>query len=442
MSEGLALAMAGCLVIGILSGYPVAFLLGGLGVIFVFVGGLPTYVLQASVSRIFGIISNWLLLSIPLFVFMGLMLDRSGVARRLLYSLERFFGRLNGGLAVSVTLLGIVMAASTGIVGASVIMLGALGLPVMLREKYDPHLAVGVVAASGTLGILIPPSIMLVMLGAMMQISVGDLFKAALVPGILLGLLYVLYTLAYGLIAPSRVPAIARSVRPEGTAAAVAFVRDLAGPVSLIALVLGSIIAGVATPTEAAALGAAGATLLAILNRELTWAGLKSAVLETGRLTGMIMFVSISATVFSGTFKEIGGNRLIEDAIASTALGPNGIILLFMAIIFVLGCFLEWIEITFIVLPLFLPVLAGLNLGPDLQGDRLLVWFAILTAVNLQTSFLTPPFGFSLFYVKGVAPPEITLGVIYRSIIPFVLLQLLGLSLVFLFPGVSLGLLD
>ncbi|MEO1192622.1 MAG: TRAP transporter large permease subunit [Pseudomonadota bacterium] len=427
------------LFIGIFSGYPVAFVLGGLGVVFLFIGDLPIFNLQLAVSRIIGIMSNWLLLAIPLFVFMGLMLDRSGIAANLLYSLERLLGNVRGGLAVAVAFLGIVLAASTGIVGASVVMLGVLALPVMLRERYAPQLATGVVAASGTLGILIPPSIMLVVLGSMLQVSVGDLFKAAFVPGLLLGGLYVAYVFILARIKPSWAPAVERANRSEGWRAVWEVLRDLAGPVALIVMVLGSIIAGIATPTEAAALGAFGAMVLAFLSGKLTWPALKSVIYETGSVTAMILFVLIGATVFSGVFKALGGNDMIADAVSGTGLGPYGIMVMFMVVLFILGCFLEWIEITFVVLPLFTPIVMALDFGLGFTPTEQLVWFAIAVAVNLQTSFMTPPFGFSLFYVKGVSPPDIQIGTIYKGALPFVALQLIGLSSVLIFPALTIG---
>ncbi len=438
-AEALPIAMGIGLMLGIFSGYPVAFVLGGLGVLFLLGSGASIFTLQLAVSRIFGVMSNWLLLAVPLFVFMGLMLDRSGVARNLLYSLERLLGGVRGGLAVAVALLGIVLAASTGIVGASVVMLGVLALPVMLEERYSARLATGVVAASGTLGILIPPSIMLVVLGSMLQVSVGDLFKAAFVPGLLLGFLYVVYVLVLAHFFPRAAPAVARKERLSRWAVVREVTRDLTGPVVLIVVVLGSIVAGVATPTEAAALGAIGATLLALLARTLTWSALKEVIHETARVNAMIFFVLIGATVFSGVFKQLGGDNLIRDAVTNTGFGPYGVLLIFMVVLFVLGCFLEWIEITFVVLPLFAPIIMDLDFGLGFDSTEKLVWFAIAVAVNLQTSFITPPFGFSLFYVKGVAPPEVPIQTIYTGAVPFVALQLVALATVIYFPWVTVG---
>ena len=438
---GLALLMVLALIVGIFTGYPVAFVLAGLGILFSLLAGIPLLFLGTVVSRIFtGVLANWLLLAVPLFVFMGLMLEKAGTARSLLLSLERLFAGMRGGLAIAVAALGIIMAASTGIIGASVVLLGVLALPVMLRQNYDKRLAAGIVAASGTLGILIPPSIMLVLVGDILQLSVGDLFLAAMLPGLLLGGLYIAYILGIAFLRPPWAPVGSVEGGARGLALALELGRDLLAPVILIVGVLGSIVVGVATPTEAAGIGAAGAMLLAAFAGRLTWANLSGTVYETSKTTAMILFVAIGATCFSAVFKRLGGDYMIEDAVHAIALGPYGTLIVIMALIFVLGFFLEWIEISFIVLPLFAPVVAGLDFGLGLGATETLMWFAILVAVNLQTSFLTPPFGYALFYLKGITPPEITMGDIYRSIIPFVLLQLLGLALAIGFPGLVLWL--
>ncbi|MDW5378362.1 TRAP transporter large permease subunit [Halomonas sp. HP20-15] len=438
----LALTMIVTLLVGIFTGYPVAFLLGGLGIVFAFIGGIPVPFLGTVGSRVFGgVIENWLMIAIPLFVFMGLMLERSGVAKRLLLTLQRLFGRTHGGLAVSVALLGVVMAASTGIIGASVVMLGLLALPVMLKQGYRAEMACGVIAASGTLGILIPPSIMLVLMGSILQVSVGALFKAALLPGLLLGVLYIGYLLITARLKPEWAPlADPDAFDVDTTPLPVALIRDLLGPVILIVAVLGSIMAGIATPTEAAAIGAAGSLLLALAMRSLDFATLREAVRDTSRTSAMILFVVIGATCFSVVFKRLGGDYMIEELITGTGFGPYGLLLLIMGLIFVLGFFLEWIEISFVVLPLVAPVVEALDFGYGLSGQALLVWFAILVAINLQTSFLTPPFGYALFYLKGITEGRIGIGTIYRSIIPFVLLQLTGLILCMAFPALVLWL--
>lgn len=437
MEYALPLTMVFCLLLGIFSGYPVALVLGGIGVLFAFIGDLPFAFLKIGVSRIYaGVIENWLLLAVPLFVFMGSMLDKSGLAQNLLYSLERALGHKRGGLAISVALLGIIMAASTGIVGASVVMLSVLALPIMLRENYKPELAVGTIAASGTLGILIPPSIMLVLVGDILQISVGELFLGAIFPGFLLGGLYIGYIIFVAIIRPSDAP-VPQS-KPADGSVILALLRDLMAPLALILTVLGSIATGAATPTEAAGLGAICAMLLAAFNRKLTLATVSSCVRETGSTSAMILSVLVGATIFGMVFKGLKGDKMIKDAIFSLDLSAYGTLGVLLLMIFILGFFLEWVEISFIVLPLFAPIVAVLDFGLGLTTEQQLLWFAMLVAVNLQTSFLTPPFGYSLFYIKGVAPPEITIRMIYRGIIPFVGLQLTGLALLILWPGLVL----
>ena len=431
------LSMVICLLVGIFSGYPVTFVLGGIGILFAIIGGLPIAFLKIGVSRIFaGVIENWLLLAVPLFVFMGAMLDKSGLAQNLLYSLERALGSKRGGLAISVAILGIIMAASTGIVGASVVMLSTLALPIMLRENYKPELAVGTIAASGTLGILIPPSIMLVLVGDILQISVGELFLGAIVPGLLLGGLYIGYIIFVALTRPSHAP-VSTSVRAEGSLA-VALARDLFAPLALILTVLGSIATGTATPTEAAGLGAICAMVLAALNRKLSRETMSACVRETGNTSAMILGVLVGATIFGMVFKGLKGDKMIESGIFFFDLGAYGTLGILLLMIFIMGFFLEWVEISFIVLPLFAPIVAGLDFGLGMSREEQLLWFAMLVAVNLQTSFLTPPFGYSLFYIKGVAPPEITIRTIYRGIIPFVGLQLAGLAMLIIWPNLVL----
>ena len=431
------LSMVLCLLIAIFSGYPVTFVLGGIGIIFAIIGGLPIAFLKIGVSRIYaGVIENWLLLAVPLFVFMGAMLDKSGLAQNLLYSLERALGSKRGGLAISVAVLGIIMAASTGIVGASVVMLSTLALPIMLREKYRPELAVGTIAASGTLGILIPPSIMLVLVGDILQISVGELFLGAIIPGLLLGGLYIAYIIFIAITKPHHTP-VSTSQRAEGSLF-LALLKDLFAPLLLILTVLGSIATGTATPTEAAGLGAICAMILAAINGKLSKQTLSDCVRETGNTSAMILGVLIGATIFGMVFKGLKGDRMIENAILHFDLGAYGTLGILLLLIFVMGFFLEWVEISFIVLPLFAPIVAALDFGLGLSQQEQLLWFAMLVAVNLQTSFLTPPFGYSLFYIKGVAPPEITIRTIYRGIIPFVCLQLAGLLLLVIWPGLVL----
>ncbi|MCL1476226.1 TRAP transporter large permease subunit [Marinobacter sp. M3C] len=430
------------LMMGILSGYPVALLLGGLAIVFTFVGDLPLAGFGLIVSRIYGgVLSNWILAAIPLFVFMGIMLDKSDIAKKILQELEALFAGKSGGLALSVIVIGIVMAASTGIVGASVVLMGTLALPVMLKQGYDKSLAMGTILGSGTLGILIPPSIMLVVFGDILQVSIGGLFAAALIPGAMLGLLYALYVIITAIVSPEKAPAR----RGEETAGLVPLLLRLATnlviPALLITSVLGSIITGVATPTEGAAIGAAGALLLTLLSGKLSWSVLSGACKETTLTTGMILFLSIGATAYGVVFSRLGGSDMIYALVGLLGGEPYVILMGAMLLIFVLGFFLEWIEISFLVLPLLAPVIGQLDFAPAIDSSHdVLIWFAVLVAVNLQTSFLTPPFGYALFYLKGIAPKGISTVDIYRSVKPFVLIQLAGLVLIILFPAIALWL--
>ncbi|WP_322097124.1 TRAP transporter large permease subunit [Pelagibius sp. Alg239-R121] len=444
--------------IGLLfTGFPVAWVLAGVGVLycgvaFLFDNGLMNWTgleetltgldyltLGATVNRVYATMSNAVLVALPMFIFMGLMLDESGVAERLMTSMQRLFGTVRGGLAITVTAIGIILAASTGIIGASVVLLGVLSLPAMVNQGYSKPLATGTIAASGTLGILIPPSIMLVIMADQMALSVGDLFMAALFPGLVIGGLYLLYILLIGFVSPSSAPVPADAKAPDWQAFKEVMVAVLP-PVLLILAVLGSIFAGITTPTEASGVGAIGATLLAVAYRKLTLKKLASVCISTFNTTAYIFAIFIGATVFSYVLRELGGDELIESMIQSTGFGPEGTVLFILFIVFLLGFVLDWIEITLIVLPLMRPIVNALGLdipGFDAIDEPALVWFVILVAVTLQTSFLTPPVGFALFYLKGVCPPEVKLTDIYKGVVPFVLLQLTGLALVFGFPELA-----
>ncbi|PLC53317.1 C4-dicarboxylate ABC transporter [Pollutimonas nitritireducens] len=430
------------LVVGIFSGYPVAFLLAGLSVLFMLLGDIPLASFSLITSRVFGaVLENWILAAIPLFIFMGIMLDKSKVANKLLNELEALFGGKPGGLGLAVVIIGIIMAASTGIIGASVVLMGTMALPLMLRQGYDKTVAIGTVLGSGTLGILIPPSIMLVVFGDVMQIPIGDLFAGALIPGLMLGGFYALYIIYVALTNPRKVPP--GPAPPAGSRAKLILrlMSNLVVPGLLISSVLVSIVVGFATPTEGAAIGAFGAMVLALFSGQLSWSVLKSSLKETCLTTGMILILAIGATAFSLVFKRVGGQSMIEDAAGMLGASPYMVILAIMVLIFVLGFFLEWIEISFLVLPLFAPIVAGLDFGDAFanQGE-VMIWFALLVAINLQTSFLTPPFGYALFYLKGIAIPGVTTADIYRGVVPIVLMQLLGVLLVALFPIIALWL--
>lgn len=446
IEDYLPLFMFGALAMLLFSGYPVAFVLGGIGLAFGFIGmyfEVFSFIQFFNIApRIWGgIAENLVLTAIPMFIFMGTMLERSGVASDLLHCLQVLLRRVPGGLALSVTLMGTIMAATTGIIGASVVMMTLLALPVMLKQNYNIPLATGTIAASGTLGILIPPSIMLVIMADLLARSVGNLFVAAIVPGFMLAAFYMIYIFVLCRFKPELAPPLAAEEGPDSALGLMTMVlRSFIPPLFLVFLVLGSIVFGWATPTEAAGVGGAGAILLAILNRRLSFTVLKD-VIERSALTGGMLFgIFIGATCFSYVFRALGGDDIVIDMVESLGLGSWGLLFILMGIVFFLGFFFDWIEITLIVLPVFAPIIAELDFGDHVQGTELVYWFAILLAVNLQTSFLTPPFGFALFYMKGVAPPEVKIQQIYKGIIPFVLLQLTGLGLVIAFPEIALWL--
>ena len=434
------------LAILLFSGYPVAAVLGGTALGFGYLGVYLDVFVPIEffniVGRIWsGIADNLVLVAIPMFIFMGTTLEKSGVARDLLYCLQILLRRVPGGLALAVTAMGTIMAATTGIIGASVVMMTLMALPVMLQRQYNVPLATGTIAASGTLGILIPPSIMLVIMADLLGRSVGNLFVAAVFPGLLLASIYAIYVLTITSIKPSLAPPLPPELGPQNRRDFwVMIFRGLIPPVFLIILVLGSIVGGWATPTEASGVGAAGALLLAAMNRRLNFEILRSIV-ERSALTGaMLFFIFIGATAFSYVFRSLGGDDIVIEFVENSGFGPWGILFLLMGIVFLLGFFFDWIEITLIVLPVFAPIIALLDFGDHVAKIDLVYWFAILIAVNLQTSFLTPPFGFALFYMKGVAPPEVKIQQIYIGIIPYVLLQLIGLSLIMAFPEIALWL--
>lgn len=421
----------------IFSGYPVAFALGGTALLFAFVGveaGLfDWHLLYAMPERVFGVMGNYILLAVPFFIFMGTMLERSRLAEDLLETIGILFGRLRGGLALAVIFVGMLLAAATGVVGASVTAMGLISLPVMLRYGYDRRLASGVITASGTLGQIIPPSVVLIVLADQLGVSVGDLFVGSLVPGLLLTALYAVYVVVVAFVRPEAAPALPKEVRDVSGAALLRRVAlVMVPPLALIALVLGSIFAGVATPTEAGALGAVGAVALAAANRRLTLRGLREALDSTTRLTVMVMFLLIGSTAFALVFRGLYGDLWIEELLTNLPGGVAGLLIVANLAIFVLGFFIDFFEIAFIIIPLIAP--AARLLGIDL------VWFGVMIGMNLQTSFLTPPFGFALFYLRGVAPPELKTSEIYRGALPFIGIQLVGLLLIVLFPALVTGL--
>lgn len=430
------------------TGFPIAYVLGGVGVLFGFIGhftdiylgtatGLDLLTLGLNVNRIYKIMDNWILVALPMFIFMGLMLDKSGVAERMMFAMQDLFGKVRGGLAVTVTIIGIILAASTGIIGASVVLLGLLSLPAMLGQNYDKSLALGTICGAGCLGILIPPSIMLVIMADQLSISVGDLFVGAVIPGLLLGSLYIGYILILSYLKPSVAP-LADDRRDLSLAVLWDVFKATLPPILLIISVLGSIFAGIATPTEASGVGAFGATILAIVNKKFNFSVLKDVLQSTFTTTSFIFALFIGATCFALVMRELGGDELIEGALHALPFGDYGILITILFVVFLLGFLLDWIEITLIILPLISPVIAGLEFqvnGYGVLDFPTLIWFLMLVAVTLQTSFITPPVGFALFFLKGVCPPEISLKDIYKGVIPFVLLQLTALAILIMFPA-------
>ena len=381
--------------------------------------------------RIYGLMENYTLMSIPLFVFMGVMLERSRLAEELLDVIGHVAGNLRGGMGLAIILVGVLMGASTGIVGATVVTLGLLTLPVFIRRGYNKALACGTICASGTLGQIIPPSLILILLADIMGIGLGTLFAAAMIPGLLLAAIYAFYMLAIGQLAPKMAPPIPAEERAGVSRAELwtKLVKVVLPPILLIVAVLGSIIGGIAAPTEAASMGALGSLLVALIGRRLTWSVLTETVQSTLRISAMVFFILICAQAFSLAFRGLNGEDLIKDMFTLIPGGLNAQLVFMLGLLFLLGFFLEWIEICYIVLPLFLPVFAGTGI------DK--VWLAMLVCVNLQTSFLTPPVGWSLFFLKGVAPPGVTTRDIYLGVTPFVILQVIALVVLFFFPGIA-----
>lgn len=446
----LALLLVGLLA-GLSTGFPVAFVLGGVALLVaglgVLLGNFDPSFLEAFPSRVFGTMTNETLVAVPLFVFMGIMLEKSRIAESLLEAVAAMFGRLRGGLVVAVLLVGAILAASTGIVGATVVAMGLISLPTMLRHGYDPKLACGAICASGTLGQIIPPSLILVLLGDQLgnayqqaqlkqgiyapdTVSVGDLFAGALIPGLGLVVLYLIYVLWVAWRQPERAPAL-REPTPRST---MQLVRAIIPALALILAVLGSILFGIATPTEAAAVGAVGAGIFAAIGGQLSWKRLREVAQDTARVNAMVFAILLGAALFSLVFRGYGGDDLVHEALTNMPGGKVGALLIVMLVMFLLGFVIDFIEIVFVVVPIVAPVLLAMGVSP--------VWLGVMMAINLQTSFLTPPFGFALFYLRGVAPPEVRTMDIYRGVLPFIALQLLMLAAVAIFPQMATWLPD
>jgi tripartite ATP-independent transporter DctM subunit len=422
--------MIGAFFLLLLGGVPVAICLGATGLVFGYAGFGPM-LFSLLPARIYGVITNYTLLALPLFIFMGIMLERSKIAENLLEVIGLAMGGLRGGMALAIILVGVLMGAASGVVGATVVTVGLIALGPIIRRGYDTGVASGVICASGTLGQIIPPSLVLILLGDIMGESVGTLFAAALIPGLMLSGLFIGYVLLLGIFKPASVPAIPQDERAQYTRGDIAMklLRVVLPPIALIVLVLGSIIGGIAAPTEAASMGAFGSIVLAAFSGRLSWPVLRDTVRGAFVTSAMVFLILIFAQPFGLAFRGLGGERLVQDAFAAVPGGLNGQIAFLMLLLFVLGFFLEWIEISYIALPLFLPIFHAA--GADMA------WISILVAVNLQTSFLTPPFGWALFFLKGVAPPSVKTSDIYRGVIPFIGLQLLALALVFFFPQLA-----
>ncbi|MEH6534526.1 MAG: TRAP transporter large permease subunit [Photobacterium frigidiphilum] len=450
MIELLPLLLFVVVFIVLLFGYPVAFSLAGSALLFAAIGYVtetfdPVF-LEAIPNRIQGILSNELLIAIPLFVFMGVMLEKSKIAEELLDTMGQVFGGMAGGLGLSVTLVGMLLAASTGIVGATVVTMGLLSLPTMLRRGYSPEISTGIICASGTLGQIIPPSIVLVLLGDVISssyqqaqldqgifapdsVTVGDLFFGALIPGLILVSLYALYIIAIAIISPEKVPPIPEDERKVSKELWMQVLTVLIPPILLIVLVLGSILGGIATPTEAASVGSVGAIILSCFKRTFNLNILQKVMRSTTEVTAMVFMILIGASVFSLVFRGFGGDDLVRNFLVDLPGGVFGAVLLVMIVMFLLGFFLDFIEITFVVIPIVAPILLTMGLDP--------VWLGIMIALNLQTSFLTPPFGFSLFYLRGVAPDSISTPQIYRGVVPFIGIQLFVLGLLAYWPALA-----
>lgn len=419
----IALFMFIVVLVFLLIGIPVAFVFGSVAITFAFlIPGIGFDVFEILPFRIYGIMSNTTLMAVPLFITMGLVLEKSKMAERLLVSMSAMFRNVRGGLAVSVVLVGAMLAASTGIVSASVVMMSVIALPLMLKAGYDKGLASGTVAASGTLGQIIPPSIILIILGDVMSVSVGELFMGAVLPGLVLVGLYIAYIFIHSYFSPEIAP-IPKNIKEVSTKE---IIISIVPPLLLMVSVLGSIFAGIASPTESAAFGVVGALVLSYINKSLNLEMLKYASLESVKLSGMIFMILIGATAFSLVFNELGGTDLIVEFFHEDIGDVWVFIAIAMISIFILGFFIDFIEISFIIVPILIPVMEGFGIDP--------IWFAVLIALNLQASFLTPPFGLSLFFLKGAAGDSVKTMEIYKGIIPFILLQLLGLGLVILFP--------
>jgi len=439
----LTVLMFGSLALLLMAGLPLAFVTGGLACIFLFVFG-DAQMLNILPSRIFPLMTDYQLSAIPLFIFMASMLERAGIIEELYDMVYKLLGGLRGGLAISTIIASTLLAAMCGVIGATEVTMGLIALPAMVRRKYHPTIACGSILAGGTLGILIPPSILAILFAVVAQQSVGELFIGAVVPGLILSSLYILFVLLYTYIWPESGPALPPEERVS-TREKLRLLKNMFAPISLVTLVLGIIFAGIATPVEAAGVGTFGAIVVASMHRRLSWENVRAAAITTLRVTGMVLWIIFGATLFVGFYVVNGGQDFVNEAIIGTGLGPYGILVLMMLILVVLGMFLDWVGILLLAVPIFVPLMKTLSFDgvfglPGVPAEDLTLWFGVVYMVNMQMSFLSPPFGYALFYLKSVAPPEVTMAQIYRSSLPFLFLQATGLAICVIFPEVVLWL--
>ena len=439
----LTVLMFGSLALLLMAGLPLAFVTGGLACIFLFVFG-DAQMLNILPSRIFPLMTDYQLSAIPLFIFMASMLERAGIIEELYDMVYKLLGGLRGGLAISTIIASTLLAAMCGVIGATEVTMGMIALPAMVRRKYHPTIACGSILAGGTLGILIPPSILAILFAVIAQQSVGELFIGAVIPGLILSGLYIAYVSVVTYFRPEHGPALPPEER-VGTAEKLRLLKNMSAPIALVSLVLGIIFAGIATPVEAAGVGTFGAIVVASMHRRLNWENTRAAAMTTLRVTGMVLWIIFGATLFVGFYVVNGGQQFVNETIIGTGLGPYGILVLMMFILVVLGMFLDWVGILLLAVPIFVPLMKTLSFDgvfglPGVAPDELALWFGVVYMVNMQMSFLSPPFGYALFYLKSVAPPGITMAQIYRSSIPFLILQAVGLAICIIFPEVVLWL--
>ncbi len=439
----LTLIVFGSLAILLMAGLPLAFVTGGLAVVFLFIFG-DAQMLNILPSRIFPMMTNYQLSAIPLFIFMASMLERAGIIEELFDVIYKLLGGLKGGLAVSTIIASTILAAMAGVIGATEVTMGIIALPAMLKRNYNAEMACGSILAGGTLGILIPPSILAILFAVVAQQSVGELFLGSVVPGLLLSSIYMLYVLIRSYINPAMGPALAPEERVS-TRAKFSLLRGMIAPIILIVLVLGVIFGGIATPVEAAGIGTIGSVIVAALHRRLSWTAVFEASTTTLKATAMVLWIVFGATMFVGFYIVNGGQAFVSEALAGSGLGPYGILLVMMILLIILGMFLDWVGILLLAVPIFVPLMKTLSfdglLGlPGVAPQDISLWFAVVYMVNMQMSFLSPPFGYALFYLKSVAPPEVTMGTIFRASLPFLALQAFGLTLCILFPDLVLWL--